>query len=264
LSRRRALALGGAALGTLAVGTSTLAGAQQDGGARSYRVTVANLTAGQPFTPVLAAAHTAEVELFAVGDPATEQIQALAENGNLDPLVELAGATEAVRGAGVGTAPLVPQADPADTGNPFFESVTVEAEAGTDELFLSVVCMLIATNDGIVGVDTVPLPEAVNESRTYYANGYDVGTELNTELFADLVPEAKTLVLGGEPEGTAETDPELAEDGVIRPHPGIEGVGNLPPSVYDWPEPSALVQVERLNGSGDDESDPGTETPSGS
>lgn len=263
LSRRRALALGGAALGTLALGGTTLAGAQQDG-TRSYRVTVANLTAGQPFTPVLAVVHTAAVELFAVGEPATAEIQALAENGDLDPLVELAGETEAVRGAGVGTAPLVPQADPAGTGNPFYESVTVEADAGGDELFLSVVCMLIATNDGIVGVDTVPLPEAVNESRTYYANGYDVGTEVNTELFADLVPPAKTLILGGESEGTTETDPDLAEDGIIQPHPGIEGVGNLPPSVYDWPEPSALVQVERLNGSDSgDGSDPATETPNG-
>jgi hypothetical protein len=88
--------------------------------------------------------------------------------------------------------------------------------------------MLVATNDGIVGLDTMELPERVNESRTYYANGYDVGTEQNTERFADLVPPAKTLILAGEPEGTGESNEAIAEDGVIRPHPGIEGVGNLP------------------------------------
>ena len=106
--------------------------------------------------------------------------------------------------------------------------------------------MLVATNDGIVGLDTVPLPQRVNESRTYFANGYDVGTEQNTEMFADLVPPAKTLILGGEPEGTGESNPDIAEDDVITPHPGIQGVGNLPPSVYDWSEPAALVQVERV------------------
>jgi len=115
---------------------------------------------------------------------------------------------------------------------------------------MTFVSMLIATNDGIVGLDTVELPEDVNESMTYYANGYDVGTEQNTELFEDLVPPAKTLILGGEPEGTGESDEAIAEDGVIRPHPGIEGDGDLPVEVYDWREPAALVQVERID-SGD-------------
>jgi hypothetical protein len=106
--------------------------------------------------------------------------------------------------------------------------------------------MLIATNDGIVGLDTVPLPERVNASRTYYANGYDVGTEQNTERFADLVPPARTLILGEGEGGTTESDPDLAEDGVIRPHPGIAGIGDLDPAVYGWREPAGYLQVERL------------------
>jgi hypothetical protein len=119
--------------------------------------------------------------------------------------------------------------------------------------------MLIGTNDGIVGLDTVELPTAVNESKTLYANGYDVGTEQNTEVFADMVPPAKTLIVGGEPEGTTESDPAIAEDDVIRPHTGIQGVGDMDPAVYDWREPAALVQVERIDGEGPPET-PG-ETP---
>jgi len=247
LSRRRALLLGGGALAALGVGTTSLAGAQQDG-ARTYRVTVANLTRGQPFTPPLVAVHRPSVELFAVGEPASPRLQELAENGNLQPLVDLAEGSDAVRSAVVGDAPLVPESDPAGTGNPYYTSLTVSADGSGG--FLSVASMLIATNDGIVGLDTVRLPGAVNQSFTYYANGYDVGTEQNTELFADLVPPAKTLILGGDPEGTTETNPELAEDDVLRPHPGIEGDGDLPPAVYDWREPAALVQVERLGSPG--------------
>jgi len=247
LTRRGALLASGATLAALGVGATSLAGAQQDG-SRSYRVTVANLTRGQPFTPPLVAVHRPSVELFAVGDPATPQLQQLAENGDLAPLVELAEGSNAVRGAVVGDAPLVPEADPADTGNPYYAELTVSTDGAAG--FLSFASMLIATNDGVVGLDTVRLPAAVNQSVTYYANGYDVGTEQNTELFQDLVPPAKTLILGGEPEGTTDTDPALAEDGVVRPHPAIQGDGDLPPAVYDWREPAALVQVERLDTGG--------------
>ncbi|WP_440989891.1 spondin domain-containing protein [Haloarchaeobius baliensis] len=248
MTRRTALATAGATLGGLALGGVTLTGAQDGGNqsARTYRVTVTNLTPGQPFTPPLVAAHRPDVEVFAVGDQANEPTRQLAENGNLGPLVDLAGSTNSIRGAAAGASPLVPEADPGETGLPYYDTVhlTTDASAG----YLTFASMLVATNDGITGLDTVPLPEDVNESRTYYANGYDVGTERNTELFADLVPPAKTLIVGGEPEGTTESDPALAENGVIRPHPGIQGDGDLDPAVYGWREPAAMVQVERLEG----------------
>jgi len=280
VTRRDALVLGGATIGTASLASIALAqdgsdddgtgdetgddvqdddadgqddDVQDDSGMRQYRVTVANLTPGQPFTPPAVAAHRSDVEVFSVGEPANEAVQQLAENGNLEPLLGLIEETEAIRDAAVGDAPLVPEEDPGDTGNPYYTTLELSADASATHLtFLS---MLVATNDGIVGLDTVPLPEEVNASRTYYANGYDVGTEENTEQFADLVPPAKTLVVGGEPGGTTETDPDLAEDGVIRPHPGIEGTGDLDPAIYDWREPAALVQVERIDGG------PGTETP---
>ncbi|GGN89020.1 MULTISPECIES: spondin domain-containing protein [Haloarcula] len=246
LTRRRALALGGGTLGALALGSSTVLGQRDDGrdGNRTYRVTVANLTRGQPFTPPAVAAHRSSVEVFAVGEEANRPTRQLAENGNLDPLVDLIDDTNAIRGAAVGESPLVPEADPGDTGLPYYTELELSADSSAE--YLTFVSMLVATNDGIVGLDTVPLPDRVNESRTYYANGYDVGTEENTELFEDLVPPAKTLIIGGESEGTTRSDSDISEDGVIRPHPGIDGVGNLPPSVYDWREPAGYLQVERV------------------
>jgi hypothetical protein len=247
LSRRSVLSAGGAALGGLTLGGASVMAQSDDdngNGGLSYRVTVTNLTSGQPFTPPAVALHRPSVEVFAVGDEANEPTRQIAENGNLDPLSSLIEDTNAIRGAAVADGPLVPKADPGDTDHPYYRELHIEADASAR--YLTFISMLIATNDGFVGLDTVPLPRESNSSVTYYANGYDAGTEQNTERFEDLVPPAKTLILGGEPEGTAESNPEIAEDGVITPHPGIEGMGNLPPSVYDWDEPAAVVQVERL------------------
>jgi hypothetical protein len=244
-SRRTFLGLtGAAALGGLALGGSAVAQQEEDG-ARRYRVTVANFTPYQPFTPPAVAAHRASVEVFSVGEPANEAVQQIAENGNLDPLAELIDSTNAIRGAAVGDGPVVPKDDPGDTGLPYYRSVEVAADASADSLtFLS---MLIATNDGFVGLDTVPLPDSVNQSHTYYAQGYDAGTEVNTEMFADLVPPAQALT--GENregiDGTGTSNPDLAEDGVITPHPGITGVGDVPEK-FDWDEPAASVHVERI------------------
>jgi hypothetical protein len=185
------------------------------------------------------------VDLFSVGEPASEPVQELAENGNLQPLLDLIETTDAIRAAAVGDAPLVPKSDPGDTGNPYYTTLELSADASATHL--TFVSMLIATNDGIVGLDTVELPTDVNASKTLYANGYDAGTEQNTEVFSDLVPPAKGLIVGGEEEGTAESNPELAEDGVVRPHPGISGDGDLDPEIYGWREPAGVVHVERLS-----------------
>jgi len=265
LTRRAALGATGAVLGGLTLGGTALAqqGGGPDGegppgqtsGSRRYRVTVTNLTDGQPFTPPAVALHRPSVELFSVGEPANEAVQQVAENGNLGPLLDLADSTGAVRGAGVvaaddGPTPLVPESDPGDTGLPYFGAVEVSADASATHL--SFVSMLIATNDGFVGLDTVALPGAVNESHTHYAPGYDAGTEENTERFRDMVPPAQFLVdpdlVLGETnvESTTESDPATATDGVITPHPGVEGDADLAAEVYDWRDPAAVVHVERI------------------
>lgn len=270
-TRRRALAISGATLAGLTVASGSAAAdddgdgnetdrgrgrargrSQRDG--RSYRVTVANLTGGQFLTPPAVAVHDPSVEVFAVGDEANEATLEIAENGNLTPLVELIESTDEIRAAAVGDGPLVPSDDPGDTGFPFSAQLelTVPAEPGPPQgtpagepNFLTFIAMLIATNDGFTGLDTVALPEVVNESRTYFAASYDAGTELNTENFEDIVPPAQALAGREVQGGTAEPQPELDEGGVITPHPGISGGGGLDPEFYDWEDPAALVQVER-------------------
>lgn len=263
MTRRTALGAAGATLGTLALGGASVTAQDRRANARRYRVTVTNLTGGQFFTPPAAAVHTADVEVFAVGDPANEPTRQIAENGNLGPLLDLVEASDGIVDAGVGGAdqdqptPLVPKDDPGETGFPYYATLELTApkqpevpfqRADERSYYLSFISMLIATNDGFAGLDTVPLPEAVNESRSYYALGYDAGTEENTERFADLVPPAQALSGRGIEgvSGTGQSDPALATDDVITPHEGITGRGDLDPAFFDWDDPVAAIQVERL------------------
>jgi hypothetical protein len=171
--RLRALALGGAALGGLGLGNATVLAQNDDGdedgdGQRRYRVTVTNLTPGQPFTPPAVTLHEPSVEVFAVGDPANEPTRQVAENCNLGPLSELISEADAVRGSAVGDSPLVPENDPVDTGLPYATELQISADPSATHL--TFLAMLIATNDGIVGLDTVALPTAPNESKTTYGS----------------------------------------------------------------------------------------------
>jgi hypothetical protein len=261
LTRRRTTGLLGATAGALALGGSATASQEDENDnhetedkeenenekkARRFRVTVANLTGGQPFTPPAVAAHRPSFELFSVGDEATRPVQQVAENGDLDPLLGLIGEADAVRASAVGNGPLVPAADPGDTGRPHSVSLTLAADGSATHL--TFISMLIATNDGFVGLDTVSLPARENASRSYYASSYDAGSEKNTENFGDMVPPADGLMGVNSPDqGTGSSDEAITENGVIAPHPGIDGTGDLDPAVFGWRDPAALVQVERID-----------------
>ena len=103
--------------------------------------------------------------------------------------------------------------------------------------------MLICTNDGFTGIDTLALPES--GSQTVETNGYDAGTENNTEDFAHMVPPCQGLVgVSSGEEGTGTSDPALAEGGVVSPHAGIlGGIDDLTVADHGWIDPVARVTI---------------------
>ena len=108
--------------------------------------------------------------------------------------------------------------------------------------------MLICTNDGFSIVHDAPLPAEVGETAAFFSHAYDAGTEINTESFADLVPPCQGLVgVSSDAEGTGASNPELAEGGVVAPHPGIAGDGDLDAMTHAVAEQPALIVVERLS-----------------
>lgn len=213
---------------------------------RHYEVTIENLTAGQPLTPPLLATHSRSADLFTVGDAASFGVQEIAENGNLAPLLDALNNSGNVFDVVTGGAPLVPAGTPG--AGMFEDSVTLNITADSGAQFLSYVSMLICTNDGFTGLDALQLPGGVGESVTAYGAGYDAGTELNTEDFADIVPPCQGLIgVESDDEGTGMSNPDLAEGGVITHHDGILGGNDLDPAVHDWTNPVIKVTVTRTN-----------------
>ena len=221
---------------TILVGApSAFAGQEQ-----TYQVTITNLTDGQPFTPALVATHKGNDGFFDVGKAASFGLKEIAENGNLDPMFDRVSndrdfADVAIVAGNTGVPPVMPG-----------ETITFEITGSSPHNFLSWASMLICTNDGFTGVDTLKLPNNVGGSVSVYTQGYDAGTENNTELFADLVPPCGPLTgqdsMG---QGTGASNPALAENGVIHHHAGILGVGDLDASINDWNNPVAKITVER-------------------
>ncbi len=211
----------------------------------AYEVTITNLTDGQPLTPPLIVTHRRPIQVFSVGDAASLGIQQLAENGNLAPLTAALEAAKHVHEFMVGGFPLVPASDPGNTGFGSSDTFTIESAMGAK--YLSFASMLICTNDGFAGLDSVRLPRNLDETMTVYADAYDAGTEINTEDFADIVPPCP--VLSGVPSddpGTGETNPALAEGGVIHPHQGVVGGVDLDPDIHGWTDPVVRVEITRV------------------
>jgi len=209
-------------------------------GAALYEIQVTNLTDGQPLTPPLVATHRPPIDLFDVGQPASAEIQQIAENGNLGPMVEALEASKHVAAVVVAVGNPVPPLLPGET-----RSFTIAAETGAKHL--SMAAMLICTNDGFTGINGVRLPRDIGSSLTIETNAYDAGTATTTENFDNLVPPCGPLTgidSGGA--GTGMSDPALAEGGVIHPHEGISGAADLLTELHGWADPVARVVITRV------------------
>ena len=195
-----------------------------------FRISVTNLTSGQPMTPPVVALHDSSVSLFTIGEAASPELQAIAEDGNNAPMVALAGSLAEVTASGVA---FVDPSAPGPIPPGGTASIVLQTEAA-DQL-LSVVNMVVCTNDGFTGADSVALPTG-DEPVSFEALPYDAGTELN-ELNADYwVPPC-----GGSGENLHED-----ENGITGAHPGQTGVGD-----FDFVGSDAVIRidVERIESS---------------
>ena len=171
--------------------------------AQEITVRITNLTQGMSFTPRLLVAHSEAVDLFEAGTPASRPLAWVAEGGvivddqnpassgsNFQYLLETAELADenAWQAFGLSAPPLPPATVSAD--------YTFDTE---DFPYLSMVTMLIPTNDAFAGLDSWRIP---TEPGTYNINinAYDSGTEANDEistLRTDVVEAGTGNALGG-------------------------------------------------------------------
>lgn len=196
--------------------------------AHDYEVTITNITQNQVFTPILGFIHTAGIRAFTLGQPSFSQVAAIAESGDTGPALEALASLSNVASGGQ------------DSGSPLppGSSVTLEFDAVTGMDRISLLAMLIPTNDGFFALNGVELPVDINETITYFSLAYDAGSELNDELCAN-IPGPAGVCSG---EGVSTSDGE----GFVHIHPGIHGIGDLAADRYDWKNPVAHISIKRV------------------
>ncbi len=145
--------------------------ADYSGHTRKVTVEVTNTTNAVYFTPLLVALHNRKTHLFQLGEPASANLQAMAEGGDISGLaadVTAAGGQIVENPAGGLLAPGA--------------SATAKFQLNRHRpIRLSITAMLLPTNDGFVGLDAVRIPPW-RGTYTFELNGYDAGTEANDEL----------------------------------------------------------------------------------
>ena len=194
---------------------------------RKYEVTITNLTSGQIFSPPIVITHKQDFKLFELGEMASDELAALAEDGMTDPLTELvneySGATSRVA-----EGPVLPG-----------ESITIEIEAKPGAWYLSLAGMLVTTNDAFFAVRDIKVP-IVGKS-VMEAAAYDAGSEYNSED-CDFIP--------GPPCGSVGIRDMDEAEGYVLIHSGIHGSGPNPelvnPAQHDWRNPVAMIKVRRI------------------
>ena len=197
-------------------------------GKHNYHVTITNLTHSITFTPVLVASHRRPVTIFESGTPASDDLRALAESGAVGPMTATLESNSDVVEVQNSGALLMP-------GN----SVTVIVSAARGAKFISVGSMMLPTNDGFIGLNSVEVSK--RGSATYFSPGYDSGSEFNDEICGNIPgPFCKGAGISdfGDP----------ADEGYVHVHRGIQGVGELDRAVYDWRNPVARITVTRVRG----------------
>lgn len=199
-------------------------------GTRTWRVTIENLTpegpgapGSQPLSPPLFVVHSKKADVWSVGDIASHPVAAIAEDANNAPAESALGQLRDVRDVFTGAGGPIPSGSS--------RSFTVETKGKFNRL--SIVTMLVNTNDAFTGLDSYRVR---GHGARLHRMAYDAGSERNNELAAFIPGPCCGNAFVRDPEGE-----------LIRMHAGIQGIGDLDPDVHGWEGPVAKVTIRRVD-----------------
>lgn len=211
------------------------AGAQEavkemaDRATSTWKVKITNLTppgagapGSQPLSPPVFVVHRPSFHVWKVGELATAALAAVAEDANNPVLVSALSKQDEVAEAFASEDGPIPSGACAE--------FTVRVRNGYR---VSIVSMLVNTNDGFTGVDGLHLRGRQVEVQT---DAYDAGTEVNNERTEFIPGPCCGNFFVREPEGE-----------VIRRHEGITGRGDLDATLYGWADPVASIEFNRVD-----------------
>ncbi|NRB23002.1 spondin domain-containing protein [Shewanella sp.] len=196
---------------------------------QDYRVTVTNLTANQPMSPIALIRHQAGMTVWQTGEPASLPLETLAESGDSAGFADMEGIDALVKGQGI-LAPGMTE--------------SIELKLSPDEVAsISLLTMLVNTNDAFAGVNSVSLMDlAVNATVKFNSIAYDAGTEANSEAKGSIPGPADS----GEGFNAARDDVDR-----VHAHPGVisadDGLADSVLSAsHRFDNPVLKISVERL------------------
>lgn len=195
----------------------------------SYSVKVVNATNNQPLSPLAVIAHDTTYSAWSVGSAATVGLENLAEGGSNAEL--LASLTTEASASGTGI--IGPGSN--DTVNITSTSV--------DQTRISVVTMLVNTNDAFTGLDSIDVSALVSgNSMTVSTHVYDAGTELNDEA-AGTIPGPADSGTGFNSARSDTSDEVRLHRGVITADDGL--VTSVLNESHRFDNPAMIVTITR-------------------
>ncbi len=210
--------------------------------AKDISVKLTNLTNGLYFTPLLVSAHSKKVHFYKLGEAASESLQAMAEGGDISGL----SADARNDHADVVENPAGGLLAPGQSTSAQFKQLKHKNK------YLSVMAMLLPTNDGFVGADAIKIPKK-SGTYTFYLNAYDAGTEANNEIIngggAPGTPGIPAAPggdggIGGSGVTTEETNQTVhVHRGIIGDDYAEGGRSDLDPVVHRWMNPVVKMEV---------------------
>jgi len=198
-------------------------------GNKTYHVTITNLTHAIIFTPILVASHRHPVSIFELGTPASGDLSAIAEGGDIGPLTTTLNGNSQVIDVQNSGGLLMPG-----------QSATVIVSAEHGAKMISVASMMLPTNDGFIALNSVEVSKRGN--MTFYSPAYDAGSEANDESCLN-IPGPTCHGVGPSP------GVNVGDENYVHIHRGTHGIGDLAADVYDWRNPVARITVTKVRGS---------------
>ncbi len=191
---------------------------------KTYSVRITNLTQGQIFSPPIAISHDNNFVLFNLGEPASDLLYPLAEDGDTSPLINAISTDSAVYDYATANGVVLPG-----------DSVTLEIEAKGRTRFISLAGMLVSTNDAFFAALKIRVPSRGEE--IVMAKAFDAGSETNSEECA---------YIPGPPCGNGGVRDFADAEGYVYIHAGINGSGDLDVSTKNWQNPVAKIVIEKI------------------
>ena len=213
----------GAILALAAAALLIPAAASEPNSQRSWDVTITNLTppGSQPLSAPLFVVHSKRAQIWSPGEIATHPVAAIAEDANNAPAESAFPQLPGVQGVFTGAGGAIPPGAS--------RRYRVQTSGQFDRL--SLLTMLVNTNDGFTGLDSLQLR---GNGTTLETLAYDAGSEINNELTAFIPGPCCNHPFVRDPEGD-----------LIRMHEGVTGRGDLDPAVYGWHGAVARIEIDR-------------------